>query len=509
MTAFLLSITYGDHTVGLLSDDAIYLLMAEMYSPWPIRKHAAVLAFIRPEYQFPPVYPFCLMLFGGHSQAPVLAATVTVMSLAAALCLFGLWIRREQQSTGQALLLMGLLCLAPATLLLSQGLWSEFLFMCFLYAALFIVAAEPGNRHSLLLAALMLALASLTRSIGVVFVAAFMLYVIVNRRPDRLLLISVSLLPFASWNLGRAIMGDNAVYWEIIANLSGAGTGGDINPGFIRNKADRIIRGLYWQFTGVEDTRPLPTSGLIGTWLFMLLAAPGFLRRLRQRKLDALALPIYLFTVIIWPHESIYFVSRFLYPVFPLLLFYAATGFNGPRRGALNRVVTGATTMLTVFLCFTSSSQLLQRAYTDLGDDLNDFRRSRAWLKTRSVDEATAEARTIREIFNIYRQLTSTMPQNECVYTLQAPLVMLHSGRIAESMPEPDSPNQEFDAGMAYCRFILATSLIDSGGVYPPYYPMARLPDNDNYSVTPMYFDPAFKQRPLAFLIEQHTPPGS
>ena len=507
VTAFLISITYGDQTVGFLSDDAMYLLIAEMYSPWPIQKNDTVLAFIRSEYPFPPVYPFYLMLFGSHSQTPVLAASVTVMSLATALCLFGLWIRREQQSTAQALLLMSLLCLTPATLLLSQGLWSEFLFMCFLYAALFIVAAESSSRNSLLLAALMLALASLTRSIGVVFLAAFMLYVIVNRRPNRLLLISVSLLPFIIWNLSRSITGDNAAYWEIIVNLFSAETSTDMGPGFI-SKTDMIIRGLYWQFTGVEDARALPTSHLIGIWLFMLLAAPGFWQRLLKRKLDAFALPIYLFTVIIWPYESIYFVSRFLYPVFPLLLFYAATSCNGLHITALNRIVIVATAMLTVFLCFTSSSQLIQRAYTDMGEELNDFRRSRTWLKTLSIDAATTEAKTSREVLNIYRRLTSMVPQNECVYAFQTPLVMLHAGRMAKSMPEPNSSKREFDFRMSYCRFILATALTDNEGVYPPYYPMQRLPDNDNYSVTPIYFDSAFKQRPQVFLIEQHTPPG-
>ena len=34
ISVFFYSLTYGDKTVGYLSDDAIYLLMAEIFSPW-------------------------------------------------------------------------------------------------------------------------------------------------------------------------------------------------------------------------------------------------------------------------------------------------------------------------------------------------------------------------------------------------------------------------------------------------------------------------------------------
>ena len=73
---FYFSITSNDHVVGFLSDDAVYLLMAEMHSLWN-RDIDPVIEYMRPEYQFPPLYPFLLGLMGADSSSPELASSIT------------------------------------------------------------------------------------------------------------------------------------------------------------------------------------------------------------------------------------------------------------------------------------------------------------------------------------------------------------------------------------------------------------------------------------------------
>ena len=54
-----------------------------------------------------------------------------------------------------------------------------------------------------------------------------------------------------------------------------------------------------------------------------------------------------------------------------------------------------------------------------------------------------------------------------------------------------------------HCRYILATYLVDLDRNYPSFYPLYRLPDNDDYQTTPYIIKIEGKEQPIAFLVEQ------
>ena len=112
---FYLSITHDDQVVGYLSDDAIYLLMAEMYSLWS-NDINPVLNFIRSEYYFPPLYPILLGLLGADSSSPALASSITTVFLLSNIFIFGLWIWRETRQFLPTIMLPLIFTFLPSTI---------------------------------------------------------------------------------------------------------------------------------------------------------------------------------------------------------------------------------------------------------------------------------------------------------------------------------------------------------------------------------------------------------
>ena len=96
ISGFYFTFTSNDLVVGFLSDDAVYLLQAELYSPWHSEK-LPVLNFIREESRFPPLYPLLLGFMGTDTNNPVLASNITICFLILSIFISGYWIWRENK----------------------------------------------------------------------------------------------------------------------------------------------------------------------------------------------------------------------------------------------------------------------------------------------------------------------------------------------------------------------------------------------------------------------------
>ncbi len=131
------------------------------------------------------------------------------------------------------------------------------------------------------------------------------------------------------------------------------------------------------------------------------------------------------------------------------------------------------------------------------------YRRSRAWLMATTDEQAIHEATYTREFIHILKNLSKIIPENECVYSFQTPIVMLFTGRITGSLPKPEVSDSEFIQTTSACRFILATYLADSMGFYPRFYPLKRLENNSAYTITPFYLNGDDISNPVAFLLER------
>ncbi len=519
LAAFLFSISWNDRVIGFLGDDAIFLLRTELYSPWLETSHEQIFAHIR-RFSFPPLYPFLLGWLGVSTTTPVWAATITVGLLVLALWLSGLFIRRETGLLLPGLVIPLLITVLPGTILFSQGLWSEFLFMCFLYAGLCCLAGGKPDSTRWLLAALLFALASLTRSVGVVFILAYGLVLFLEKPRNWPLLAVISATPFIFWNLLREwiIVGTAGhSYWREL--IYGFDNGKTVLIEYFSGQPVVFADTWYWLFSAREavfsgDTGwPVRLSGAI----LLLLCLRGFYARLRKGRVDALAMPFYLGVIFVWPYTGVYFVSRFFYPLLPLFVCYIWFGIFASRQSARAHYLLLALACISItVLAAPNSRNFISRAYTDIEEELMPYRRSRFWLEGASTEtRALALAVQNRDVIAVLQRLTEYVPEQDCIYAPLIPMVMLYARRAA--FPFPD------DGAFGQCRFILAPAQAAQEGLHPPLYPLGEVPhhiatkerrslpppfypihriaDDGSYRVIPFYSEWYYPERKLVALL--------
>ena len=502
LSIFYFSITYNDFVVGFLSDDATYLLMAEMYSPW-VKGTSPLLEFLRYDFQFPPLYPLLLAIMGVTSTTPETASLVTTGFLLLSFVIIGIWGWVETKNSVLAVMIPVIFALLPSSILFSQDLLSEFLFICFLYAAFACLAGKDLNDRHWLFAALMIGFASLTRTIGISIIVAYAILLFFNRPKKSFIFFIVSALPLVSWNLFRLLIASEHVYWEII---SGQFTGTSI-VGLLKFIAQQIVilgESWFWLFSVFNDAEIYHFISVVVASLFFVIFLYSFFIRFRLKKFDAFCIPVYLGIIVLWPFTGVHFVSRFLYPLLPLIIFYNIYGIILLAKTKIRkRLGIGIYLLLLITMAAPANYQFVKRAYLTIDTELMPYRRSRSWLLASSDEQAIHEAVYTREFFQVLRKISDKIPANECIFTFQTPVVMLYTNRIAGSLPAPDVSDDVFEQKISACRFIFATYLADSNGIYPRFYPLKRLEGNKNYEILPFYPEHAGYSEPVAFLIER------
>jgi hypothetical protein len=200
LAAFYYYLTWGDSPVGMVADDAVYLLMADHFSPYAagLRESAA---FITQNSSFPPLYPLLLALLGASSGSIAWAHAVTSTFLIVGIWVFYLWMSRETQSGTTGLALAVVFAFLPGTIRFSLDLWSEHLYLLVTMIALYFeVRANPGPRNRLV-AAIATSAAVLTRTVGLCVLVAFYVVLMVRRPRGKLALVGVSVLPLVLWGV--------------------------------------------------------------------------------------------------------------------------------------------------------------------------------------------------------------------------------------------------------------------------------------------------------------------
>ncbi len=511
VTLFFYSIVTGDAVVGFLSDDAIYLILAEIYSPWNTVS-SPVHEFIQRSSRFPPLYPLLLGLFGVDTDSPPLAAYITISFLLMALLIIGIWLRTETRSVSLAVAVPLFIAFLPSTLILSQELWSEFLFMCFLYGTFAVLSARQKTPSHWMLAALMVGLASMTRSIGVTVIAAFALSLVWHRPKRFLWYVLISATPFLYWQVHEALMRDMIQsYWvDPISHFEQASLSALTE--FFMNQAVVTWQAWCWLFS-VLDAPLLPNNIKIAVLLLLLLLAlTGFVARLKRGNTDALCLCFYLPTIFIWPHPGVHYMGRFLYPLLPLFIFYGWLGLTSivaQRRAA--RFGFAMIILLVAAIAYPSTGQFINRAYADTDIELRPYRRSREWLLAPSLESALEYAEKTRAFFAVLARLPQHIPKYECVYAVPHLIVTLHSLRMTVKLPSPPITRDELIGATRVCRFILAIGIerqihhSSSVSFYPPFYPLEYFQNSNDYAIMPFYTYSMADQEPLIYLIERKS----
>jgi len=488
IAGFLFSFTYGDRSVGFTSDDAVYLLLADRYSPW-INPDSPVPAFVSLQSHFPPLYPLALGLLGAGSGNPAYAAAINTGFLLLAIIVAGQWARRETGSDTAFAAMVITLSVLPGTLIFAQELWSEFLFMIFTYGVFALAVPARPLRREWTAMALLAALAALSRATGIVLIAAVCTALIRHRPRQAPVYAAVCLLPLLPWYVSKTFYQENTGYQDIfftaLNNLP------LIDPvDFLAGKIRVLLDSTLWLFSSVESGVLHQGYSTIIILIGLVFSFAGFLIRLRHMKVDAFFLLLYMPVMLIWPYDDVYFVSRFLYPLIPLLLFYAGTGINLTLRTAVSRRLVASFVLGSLLIvCFPSTGQFIRRGYdTNMDMELLPYRRDRGWLLAARKEEGMDQIRTNAFILKSLDRIAGDIPESECIYGIQAPLIMLHTGRITGVLPPPEANDNEFNRQTRYCSYMLSLPTSDLEGSYPDYYPLQRIREN-HYHVTPYYRD--------------------
>ena len=468
LATLVVGLAWHEQPVGMVADDAIYLLMADRLSAY-LTGSANPSAFIDQYTQFPPLYPLVLAVFGGGSEAIVPARLASAACLLLGLFAIWAWLRREIEPWAGALTIaLGVL---PGMVILALDLRSEHLYLALSIGALYFAAGKTASRRELYTAAALVGLAVLARTAGISLVLAFACFVLWNRIERGWALVMVSSLPLVSQAL-FAMVGD-----------TGSGYGSDL----VARYRDDIVGGFAT--TAVENLRALWAGwvALLGLGgrpfcnaIAALIAAPagcGLLYRLTAGRLDALYLAAYLGMLVMWPAGSEH-ARRFLVPVVPVALCHAiwmlqvavTRGLFTRRRGWL----PGAYLIVLLGVITPALIAYAIRFAQPLPNGLQAFRYTGAWIESENPVARTRRFWHLQHLVDAYRLARDHIPSEHCVFVVHPEVFMFNSRRLAFPPPGPTLDEASFEAGLRRCRYVFISSLA-THPYLPPAYPLERL----------------------------------
>lgn len=443
-------------------DNAIYFLTANYYSPYGVAHPAA--AEVAADSIYPPLYPWLLALTGGGTSIAAAHRVTALIILLVGFAVYG-FARALGLSRMEAAAVVVLSALARISLLEGLELHSEHLYLALWLAAATLLASDAPRGDALVLAALAVGAAYLTRSVGITMVASLVLWLLLRRPPRAWLAVLLVSLPVLYLVVGHH---GNARYTHDFVEL------------YQRDGvAARLVSNLRailpsWQgvFGDVDQTSFQPLLPVA----VALLATIGLATRLRRGCFDSLSVPAYGVLMIIWPYPAEY--VRMCYPLLPFALVYAVLGMRVLVPGMLGRY-SAALPVLVSMLAVAPFVLLVQSRLATPPTDplLASYLRSSPWF---DADPAVAffmlgYQRAITEaLVDIGRP--GKLPPKACLVSTKPAVAALYSGLSAELYPPfADSDNELLQRlATGRCRHMLI--MMNASPKFPQqYYPHQRL----------------------------------
>lgn len=381
------------------NDDAVYLLLARALRQGHYRELFYLDAPVHSQY--PPGYPALLALVGLPSQAFDWLVAVNIALSVAALGVLFLTLRTR--SPGLALLALAVLAVNPALLDVASRLTSEPLYL--LLTVLGLHALRGADVRNGRAGAFAIA-AALTRSIGVTFVGAALLELVLRRRWKPVMVFgAASLVTVGVWigwtvtapqqYVGRSYIADATLlvreHRPPVDSSAGAPRRQDAALAYAKTMAFRIRYNVSSYLTrriptelSVPTVAGTPVDNMI--WLLVIVAAggAGLLVLFREWRAATLYLGAYAALLILWPFN----LGRFLAPVLPFIVVALLAG--AWRLGTLvsARLGAAAAAALAAILIVSGGAESAQAAARGVGCDRANPRGSaecfdaatRAWL---------------------------------------------------------------------------------------------------------------------------------
>ncbi len=435
---------------GLLSDSYVYLAAAEALSPGA-GHNPALLRHLLEAYPFPPLFPALLGLLGGGSSAPAASYAIGALLLAAACVAFRHWLRRA----GAPRLAATLACVAfaclPLTLQVAMGVLSEPLFMLLIFGTASLLCAQPVTARRWLQAATLVALATLTRSVGVAAAGALLLCW-VSARGWRVSWSAplVAVVPPAAWALFRHLGG-----YDDYALASVAGRG----PWqLLRINADA------WRQYAVQavDLALRPHTVIVLT-AFGVVAALVFALRLLQGRFDAWYCAGYLAILMLWPHP--HHAARFFFVVAPFALAYVLLGVCAltARRRTTPRAVAAVVPVLLLLLALPSTATMLTGLWQHRAEPMVTAMRGPAWYQSRR-SQAAISMDFARRLAAFQAAHLPLVPAGACVASIVPQQVLVYGPRSGIDLTQIEARGQTLAQALSRCPYVLMVA----ARPYPP-----------------------------------------
>lgn len=461
--AFYGAVALRNPHVGFLADDALYLLMADIYSPYR-EAFGAVYDHVRLYSHLPPFFPLVLALFGAGSDHLQAARATSAGIMASAWIFFYIWQRRVGLPRSHAVLLSIFCAWTPGTLLYTIDLWSEGLYIALVMLSLICVqpvGGKPANRMLLLTLGLLLACVVETRSIGIALAPA--LFVALLRRS---LKAAVAMAVFAGLflillrplHLGAA----GQSYLDSISLAYGADPVGALQRQLKAVATAAPLEALYDLFQ-LRVLSAWQRAAALGLFFASVI---GLLRELRHCSPAAIYVVAYLVIALTWPFPEL--LDRFLYPLLPFAVFLAWRGAAWGSRSQPGGLVVAA---LLFALALPAWVGMMKRSVTPVPHAaLDSFRMTRYWLDTSRGGDVVGAMQTLDAYERAASSLAATVPPAACIYTVQVHLTLLRAKRPAFLPPPPAAMKRGPPWGCRY--FLLAAEALPGR---PAFYPLEYL----------------------------------
>ncbi|HTT07440.1 MAG TPA: hypothetical protein VMH34_01415 [Gammaproteobacteria bacterium] len=461
--------TWQGEAVGLVGDDAIYLLMADYFSPYDSAARAGA-AFIMKFSGFPPLYPALLAVAGAGSRHILLAHWITALCIIFSAALYWYWLVKEGVGRHFALLMSGLFLSLPGTMILALDLWSEHLYLALTLLNLLLARHAGKTGRGWLGVAVTAGLVPLTRSAGLTFLVATWAFFIIHKAPDRWRLIAASVVPMFAWTLISLPFKSYVSYKGIFGNFFSVLTFSDLLP-----VMEFQMRNL-WQGWHKSFDFQAHNYSVIAPALLLFAVPVGWWGRLKEARLDALYLPPYLVLIALWP--SLNQMTRFLYVIMPFLLYYGFAGFGMMMKKYTTPGVVRMLRMLflalIVFSCAPSTVQILSRRMNPPAAGLAAYAGTATWVESMGPLEGDMDLSILKHFATVFREEAKYVEPDQCVLTAYPERFMFYARRLAFPLPTLGVNQEEFDRGMSRCRYVQIFWL-NTHPYYPPAYPLNRL----------------------------------
>jgi len=503
VASYFLLLTWRVDPPLLDGDDAVYVLMADFFSPFSDRDKEVLALVMRRSY-FPPLYPMLLGLLGGVASSTLLAHAVSVATLFLAFIALFVWANSIIERPITVAVLVILVALLPATVVPLFGLLSEGLYLVLTLVALFLAVRGPRSKYWHYLTALVIGLAILSRTVGFALWLAYAIWLISGRREHWRTLPLIALIPWFAWTVWKSTHGYAASYAGSVMDLLSGRTLWRVIVEQLSVAPVHIWHGWASSINHLEIS-----SVGIGAAILGAICIAGLARRLYLGSLDGLYVAVYLGTILVWPYS--YEARRLLFVVLPLLLVQglAMAEWVGSRTTNPVSVRRRAATAYLAILGVTALPAILlmqERLIAGFHDSNRRYAVAASWYTYPNVNRAKERIGEEVALARAWQASRSKVSAGECVYHPKPVAFMLYANRRAYATPYAGNASEFWEKATLCHDFYLGAF------VYPPYrepfYPRRFLgPDTRVLSID--YLEEGARRRPLGMLIRVERRPDT